>query len=69
MYSFKQVLDLADSTARAQQRMVFSGLSFLIVLFLAPGGAISGEPVMLSWMVLLTVHFSAAMLQAWLISR
>ncbi|BET25502.1 diguanylate cyclase (GGDEF)-like protein [Limnobacter thiooxidans] len=69
MYSFKQVLDLADSTARAQQRMVFSGLSFLIVLFLAPGGAISGDPVMLSWMVLLTVHFSAAMLQAWLISR
>lgn len=69
MYSFKQVLDLADSTARAQQRMVFSGLSFLIVLFLAPGGAISGDPVILSWMGLLTLHFSAAMLQAWLISR
>lgn len=69
MYSFKQVLDLSDSAARAQQRMVFSGLSFLIVLFLAPGGAVSGDPVMLSWMGLLTLHFLAAMLQSWLISR
>lgn len=69
MYSFKQVLDLPDSAARSKQRMVFSGLSFLIVLFLAPAGAISGDPVMLAWMGLLGVHFSAAMLQAWLISR
>ena len=69
MYSFKQVLDLADSAARARQRMVFSGLSFLIVLFLAPAGALSDDPVMASWMGLLVVHVLAAMLQSWLISH
>jgi diguanylate cyclase (GGDEF)-like protein len=69
MYYFKQIVDLADSAARARQRMVFSGLSFLIVLFLSPAGAVSGDPVMASWMTLLVVHILAALLQSWLISH
>lgn len=65
----KLVLDLSDSASRARQRMAFCSLSFLIVFFLTPGGAIVGNTAMLAFMVTLGVYFHVAWLQSWLISN
>ena len=65
----KLVLDLSDSASRARQRMAFCGLSFLVVFFLTPGGAIVGSMALLAFMVILGVYFHLAWLQSWLISN
>lgn len=65
----KLVLDFSDSASRARQRMAFCGLSFLIVFFLTPGGAIVGNVALLAFMLTLVVYFHMAWLQAWLISN
>ena len=65
----KPVLDLSDSASRARQRMAFCGLSFLVVFFLTPGGAIVGNMALLTFMVTLGVYFHFAWLQSWLISN
>lgn len=69
MFKLKYVLDISDSASRARQRMAFSGLSFLIVFFLSPGGAIVGSSALMAFMVMLGIYFHLALAQAWLISN
>jgi diguanylate cyclase (GGDEF)-like protein len=69
MLKLKYVLDISDSASRARQRMAFAGLSFLIIFFFAPGGAIVGSDTRLVFMVALGIYFLLALLQAWLISN
>lgn len=66
--TLKSILDMSDSAARAQQRMAFSGLSFLTVFFLSPGNSITGSTSLMSLMVVLGMYFLLALLQSWLIS-
>ena len=69
MLKLKYVLDISDSASRARQRMAFAGLSFLIVFFLAPGGAITGNSARMAFMVVVGLYFLFALVQAWLISN
>ena len=69
MLKLKYVLDISDSASRARQRMAFAGLSFLIVFFLAPGGAIVGSSARMVFMIALGVYFHLAWVQSWLISN
>lgn len=69
MFKLKYVLDISDSASRARQRMAFAGLSFLIVFFFAPGGAIVGSNARLVFMIALGIYFHLALLQSWLISN
>ncbi|MEW6205856.1 MAG: GGDEF domain-containing protein [Pseudomonadota bacterium] len=69
MFKLKYILDISDSASRARQRMAFAGLSFLLVFFLSPGGAIVGNGALMAFMVMLGVYFHLALTQAWLISN
>lgn len=69
MLKLKYILDISDSSSRARQRMAFAGLSFLVVFFLAPGGAIVGNGALMLFMVVLGVYFLLALAQTWLISN
>lgn len=62
------VLNKPDSASRARQRLVFSGISFLLVFILAPTGSIRSDPVLSLLMILLGVYCGLAALQAWLLS-
>lgn len=65
----KPVLDYADSASRARQRMVFSGLSFAVLLFVSPANFIMGNAVRTGFMVMLALYFLLAAVQSWLLSN
>jgi diguanylate cyclase (GGDEF)-like protein len=67
--TLRHVLDLSDSASRAHQRMVFSGLSFLIVSLLSPAGSISDNTGLLYLMIVLACYFLLATLQSWMLSN
>ncbi|MCE2746692.1 MAG: GGDEF domain-containing protein [Burkholderiales bacterium] len=69
MLKLKYVLDISDSASRARQRLAFSGLSFLILFFFTPAGAILGNTASLLFMVALGLYFVLALVQSWLISN
>lgn len=69
MLKLKYVLDISDSASRARQRMAFAGLSFLMVFFFAPGGAIVGNGARMAFMIALGIYFHLALVQSWLISN
>ncbi|HEX4917586.1 MAG TPA: GGDEF domain-containing protein [Limnobacter sp.] len=69
MRIFHLPLDLSDSLSRARQRMGFCALAFAVVFVASPGNAVSSNPGLMAFMVILPIYGALAWLQAWLISE